>query len=216
MHLFRHTFTNLLKSKGVKWQVVTFNILLIIALSTAFFSLQKHQHTVEHYSKEGQNAINFSKTILPNNVVRFGEISAALILQLLLPLFIFFGGFVLVEGKRELETLRLVLSQGVSFTELLIGETMGLFFLSLTLLIPSSIIALKLLLFNSISLDVLLSFSLLVFSFLLYLLVMSLLSAWISALFKTSKTALIRLVGCWLFFTLMLPNLFSMTLVSQT
>ena len=131
-------------------------------------------------------------------------------------LFIFFGGFVLVEGKRELETLRLVLSQGVSFTELLIGETMGLFFLSLTLLIPSSIIALKLLLFNSISLDVLLSFSLLVFSFLIYLLVMSLLSAWISALFKTSKTALIRLVGCWLFFTLMLPNLFSMTLVIQT
>ena len=122
----------------------------------------------------------------------------------------------LVEGKRELETLRLVLSQGMSFTELLIGETMGLFFLSLTLLIPSSIIALKLLLFNSISLDVLLSFSLLVFSFLIYLLVMSLLSAWISALLKTSKTALIRLVGCWLFFTLMLPNLFSMTLVSQT
>lgn len=255
-HLFRHTFSNLWKSNGIKWQITIFNILLVFALVAAFFSLQKYQHTAAHYSQEvreswesnpdkhphrmahygyvafrekyplsffdygmdsylgnvvfleahRQNTINFSKASLSSSLVRFGEISAALLLQLLLPLLIFFWGFVLIAGERESGTLRLVLSQGVSWSELLFGKTLGLFSISLTLFIPTALLAFIFLFDNSISEGVLLSFSSLVLSYLIYLFVISLLSIWISAISKTSKTALIQLIGCWLFFTLMLPK----------
>lgn len=256
-HLYRHTFANLIKSSGTKWLIGIFNFLIIFSLLAAFFNLQQHQHTVEHYGKEvreswennpdkhphrmahygyvafrdkyplsffdygmdsylgnavfleahRQNSINFSQASLSNSLVRFGEISSALILQLLVPLLIFFWGFSLIAGERESGTLRLVLSQGVKWEELILGKSLGLFFLTLTLLIPAMATTVILMLLNSISVEVFLGFSLLTFCYLTFLLVISLLTVWVSAISKTSKTALIQLIGCWLFFTLLLPKL---------
>ncbi|MEM6697092.1 MAG: DUF3526 domain-containing protein [Bacteroidota bacterium] len=161
-----------------------------------------------------QNTINFSEASLSNGLLRFGEISAALILQLLVPLLLFFWGFALIAGEREQGTLRLLLAQGTSWSELILGKTLGLFYLSLTLLLPSTIIALALLFFHPLFAevpDVILSFGLLAVGYLIYLFIMSMLAVWISATCQTSKTALIQLIGCWLFFTLMLPKLAQVT-----
>ncbi|MEM8523310.1 MAG: DUF3526 domain-containing protein [Bacteroidota bacterium] len=161
-----------------------------------------------------QNTINFSEASLSNGLLRFGEISAALILQLLVPLLLFFWGFALIAGEREQGTLRLLLAQGTSWSELILGKTLGLFYLSLTLLLPSVLLALGLLLFHPLfaqTSDVILSFGLLAAGYLIYLFIMSLLAVWVSAICKTSKTALIQLIGCWLFFTLMLPKLAQVT-----
>lgn len=156
-----------------------------------------------------QNTINFSEASLSNGLLRFGEISAALILSLLVPLLIFFWGFSLIAGEREQGTLRLLLSQGVSWSELIMGKSLGLFYLSLTLFLPSIALA-AILLILSASLgnapDALLSFGVLSLSYVTYLFVMSLLAVWVSAISKTSKPALISLIGCWLFFTLILPK----------
>lgn len=158
-----------------------------------------------------QNTINFSQASLSSSLVRFGELSAALILQLLVPLVIFFWGFSLVAGERESGILRMVLSQGVQWKELILGKAFGLFFISLALFVPVAIVSLILLLFNGIGIKILLGFGLLIFGYLLYLLVMSLLTVWVSANCVTAKAALIRLIGCWLFFTLMLPKLSQVT-----
>ncbi|MEL6864498.1 MAG: DUF3526 domain-containing protein [Bacteroidota bacterium] len=256
-HLFYHTFTRLWKRSVTKWLIGVFNVLLLLALMAAFLSLQKHQHTVEHYGQEvregwenspdkhphrmahygyvafrqkyplsffdygmdsylgnavfleahRQNTINFSQASLSNSLVRFGEISAALILQLLVPLLLFFWGFALLAGERESGTLRLVLSQGVQWKELILGKSLGLFCLTLTLFIPTVLATTILLFVAGAGVDVFFSFSLLVLSYLIYLLLISLLTIWVSASSKTSKTALIQLIGCWLFFTLMLPKL---------
>lgn len=260
-HLYHNTFTNLLKRSSTKWLIGVFNVLLVFALLAAFFNLQQHQHTVEHYGHEvreswennpdkhphrmahygyvafrqkyplsffdygmdsylgnavfleahRQNTINFSQASLSNTLVRFGEISSALILQLLVPLLIFFWGFALIAGERESGTLRLVLSQGIEWKELIMGKALGLFFLTLTLLLPTLIPTVILLFWTGLNTEVFLSFGLLTFSYLIYLLVISLLTVWISATCKTSKTALIQLIGCWLFFTLMLPKLSQVT-----
>lgn len=50
-----------------------------------------------------------------SRLLRFGEISLAIVLQVLLTLLIFFLGFGIVATDIELATLRLVLSQGVSW-----------------------------------------------------------------------------------------------------
>ncbi|MEM0991395.1 MAG: DUF3526 domain-containing protein [Bacteroidota bacterium] len=161
-----------------------------------------------------QNTINFSEASLSSSLLRFGEISAALILQLLVPLLLFFWGFSLIAKEREQGTLQLLLAQGTSWSELIIGKTLGLFYLSLMLLLPSVVVALGLLFFHPLfteTPDVVLSFGTLAMGYLIYLFIMSLLAVWISATCQTSKTALIQLIGCWLFFTLMLPKLAQVT-----
>jgi len=238
--LSQHTFQNLRKESSTKWLIGLFNGLLFFALIAAFLHQQQQQHTVGHYSEDvrerwesnpdkhphrmahygyvafrqkyplsffdygldsyvgnvvfleahRQNSVNFSEASLSNGLLRFGEISAALILQLLVPLLLFFWGFALIAGERETGTLRLVLSQGISWSELIIGKTLGLFSLSLLLLIPTILLALLLLFFGDF---------------------MSLLAVWVSAKSNTSKTALIQLIGCWLFFTLLLPKLSQVT-----
>ena len=260
-HLYRHTFTNLLKSNGTKWLIGVFNILLLFALMAAFLNLQEHQHTVAHHGEEvreswennpdkhphrmahygyvafrekyplsffdygmdsylgnavfleahRQNSINFSQASLSNSLVRFGEISAALILQLLVPLLIFFWGFALIAGERESGTLRLVLSQGVEWKELILGKSLGLFSLTLTLFAPTVLVVAILLLWKGVEGETFLGFGLMVLSYFIYLLVISLLTVWVSATSKTSKSSLIQLIGFWLFFTLMLPKISQVT-----
>lgn len=129
-----------------------------------------------------QNTINFSEASLSSGLLRFGEISAALILQLLVPLLLFFWGFALIAGEREQGTLRLLLAQGTSWSKLILGKALGLFYLSLTLLLPSILLALPLLLFHPLfaqTSGAIWSFGLLALGYLIYLFVMSLLAVWI-------------------------------------
>ncbi|MBI9055747.1 MAG: DUF3526 domain-containing protein [Bacteroidales bacterium] len=157
-----------------------------------------------------QNTVNFSEASFSNSLLRFGEISAGMIFQLLLPLLIFFWGFDLITRDRETGTLRIVMSQAVSWKELILGKTLGLFTLSLFVLLPSIIIVFALnttlgLFIGNFSF--LIRFFMLVFSYLVYYLIASLLAVIISSRVKSSKAALIQLIGFWLFFTLMLPKI---------
>lgn len=180
-------------------------------LSFFDYGLDSYVGNVVFLEAHRQNSVNFSEASLSNGLLRFGEISAALILQLLLPLLLFFWGFSLIAGERETGTLRLLLSQGVSWSELIMGRTLGLFLLSLSLFLPAISVAFILLLFSSFSMDVLLSFGVLTFSYLVYLFIMALLAVGVSARSATAKNALIQLIGCWLFFTLLLPKLSQVT-----
>ncbi|MEM6317450.1 MAG: DUF3526 domain-containing protein [Bacteroidota bacterium] len=176
-------------------------------LSFFDYGLDSYVGNVVFLEAHRQNSVNFSEASLSNGLVRFGEISAALILQLLVPLLIFFWGFGLIAGERETGTLRLILSQGVSWSELIMGKSLGLFALSLLLFVPTILLALILLFVGDFTTDGLLSYGTLSISYLAYLFIMSLLAVWVSAKSQTSKNALIQLIGCWLFFTLLLPKL---------
>lgn len=72
-----------------------------------------------------QNTANFSEARHSGGMLRFGELSPALVLQLLAPLAIFFLGFAAITGERESGTLPVLLAQGVTWRELIAGKTLG-------------------------------------------------------------------------------------------
>jgi ABC-2 type transport system permease protein len=156
-----------------------------------------------------QNTVNFSEASLSNGLLRFGEISAAMILQLLLPLLIFFWGFDLVSREREQGTLKILLTQGISWSEIIFGKSMGLYFLALSIFLPSIILGLILMIFNESALEnseSFLRYFLLIINYLIYFFVLSVLAVFVSAKVTSSKSALISLIAYWLAFTLILPK----------
>lgn len=156
-----------------------------------------------------QNTANFSEAGFSNSMLRFGEISIAMVLQILLPLFIFFLGFNSVAAERENGTLKLLLSQGISRKQLLMGKTLGIASVVMMLFIPIIIVLVLvwLLLQNfSISVDETIKMILFIVFHFIYLLFFCAIAVLISASSKTSKKALVSLIGIWLVFTIILPR----------
>jgi ABC-2 type transport system permease protein len=156
-----------------------------------------------------QNTANFSEAGFSNSMLRFGEISIAMVLQILLPLLIFFLGFNAVAAERENGTLKLLLSQGISWKQLLKGKISGLVSVIMMLFIPTILILvfIWLLLQNfTISTDETIKIFLFILFHFIYLLFFCTTAVLISASSKTSKKALISLIGIWLVFTIILPR----------
>ncbi|MBS7232136.1 DUF3526 domain-containing protein [Flavobacterium psychroterrae] len=156
-----------------------------------------------------QNTANFSEAGFSNSMLRFGEISIAMVLQILLPLLIFFLGFNAVAAERENGTLKLLLSQGISWKQLLLGKVLGIASVIMMLFIPTIIVLvfIWLLLQNfTISVDETIKMVLFIGFHFIYLIFFCVIAVLISASSKTSKKALISLIGIWLVFTIILPR----------
>ena len=141
---------------------------------------------------------------------RFGELTAAGILQLLLPLVIIFLTFDAFAGERASGTLRQVLSVGVSRFALVFGKALGFLAALFLLLVPATIIgvlALSLATTNEFLLTSLPRFLLLCLTYLLYFGAFIGVALTVSALAKTPRTALIILLGFWIFTCLLAPRL---------
>lgn len=156
-----------------------------------------------------QNTVNFSEAGFSTGILRFGEISIAMILQVLLPLLIFFLGFASISSERENGTLKILLSQGLSWRQLLVGKSYGLIGVMLSLFIPLVIGVCLLWVIvqkNDITLDESLRLLLIILSYFIYLSIFCVIAVLISAISKTSKTALTSLIGLWLMLTIVLPR----------
>ncbi|AWK05541.1 ABC transporter permease [Flavobacterium crocinum] len=156
-----------------------------------------------------QNTANFSEAGFSNSMLRFGEISIAMVLQVLLPLLIFFLGFNAIAYERENGTLKILLTQGINWKQLLIGKTLGIASVIMLLFVPTIIILVLVWLFLqnfSITADETIKMLLFIFFHLAYLLFFCVIAVLISAVSKTSKKALITLIGIWLLFTIILPR----------
>ncbi|MFD2939404.1 ABC transporter permease [Flavobacterium notoginsengisoli] len=156
-----------------------------------------------------QNTANFSEAGFSNSMLRFGEISIAMVLQVLLPLLIFFLGFNAVAYERENGTLKILLTQGINWKQLLVGKTLGIASVIMLLFIPTIIVLVLVWLFLqnfSITADETIKMLLFILFHLAYLLFFCVIAVLISAISKTSKKALITLIGIWLLFTIILPR----------
>ncbi len=162
-----------------------------------------------------QNSVNFSNASQSSGLLRFGELSAGLLLQLLFPLLIFFWGFASVSEEREKGISKLYLTQGVSWKEVILGKSLGIFSVSMLITLPTLLLTLVFLVFSpnktSTLSHSLLPFIMIMVSYLVYSLIMSMLSVWVSARSSSSKSALIKLIGFWLFFVLIVPKLSQVT-----
>lgn len=156
-----------------------------------------------------QNTVNFSEARHSNGLLRFGELNLALILQLLVPLLIFFLGFAAVAGERESGVLALLLSQGVSWRELIVGKAAGILGVVFALLLPLLLLSLGLwLLLNDFraGLDVWLRLALLLAGYGSYFVVCVALTLLVSALSRTSRGALTALLVVWILVWIVLPR----------
>lgn len=178
-------------------------------LSLFDFGMESFSGNAVFLEAHKQNTVNFSEASFSTGLLRFGEISMAILLQVLLPLLIFFLGFASVATERENGTLKITLAQGASWKEILFGKSLGLMGLSLMFFLPVALVTLLLLFITAeapLTASEWLRYTGTVISYLLFFQVISIITVLVSAFSKTSKDALIKLLGLWLFFIVLLPR----------
>ncbi|MAO84496.1 MAG: hypothetical protein CMH50_11535 [Myxococcales bacterium] len=138
---------------------------------------------------------------------RLGSFSVASVFLLLIPLLIIALGYGLWSRERERGTLRQVLSTGVNQSELFWGKTLALFFVLLILLIPAALIIVGVLWgLGGGDEKTLVRLGLLALSYGVYFGVFAGLTLFASAIARTSRGALVTMVGLWGFFCLVTPR----------
>ncbi|MDZ7359649.1 MAG: DUF3526 domain-containing protein [candidate division KSB1 bacterium] len=143
---------------------------------------------------------------------RFGELTVAWTLQYLMPLLIILLAFASFAGERERGTLRQIVSLGVPGRKLAFGKALGVVAALALVLIPATLIAAVLLAGlktgESFS-EAALRFITLAGSYLLYFAAILGLSLAVSAKVKSSRVALLTLIGFWIISSLLAPRLAS-------
>jgi ABC-2 type transport system permease protein len=154
-----------------------------------------------------QNTANFSEANLSGGMLRFGELSPALVLQLLVPLAIFFLGFAAITGERENGAFPMLLAQGVTWRALIAGKTLGVTAMAVCVTAPGALLLLVWRLFagNEFAADTLGRTLGLIAGYSLYLLICAALSVLVSAWQQTSRGALTSLILLWIVFCVVIP-----------
>jgi ABC-2 type transport system permease protein len=132
----------------------------------------------------------------------------ATVLQILVPLVIYFIGFGTIATDKENGTLKLLLSQGASWKEIISGKSLGLMVLSVCILVPAFLILLAGLFFSKTpwTVDGWTRLLYLLLTYVIYFAVISTTAVMISGISKKAKLALVSLIGIWLLFAIVLPR----------
>jgi ABC-2 type transport system permease protein len=139
-------------------------------------------------------------------LARFSELTAAAVLQILLPLLIILLAFSAFAGERESGTLRQVLSLGVAPAKLALGKVLGITGVLSLLLIPAVIVGIIALSLTSETPFDAARIALMTLGYLLYLGVFLFVALAVSARVSSSGAALIILLGIWIFGCLIAPR----------
>ena len=156
-----------------------------------------------------QNTVNMSEAGFSNGMLRFGELSMAMVLQLLVPLFIIFIGFQTVAGLKQNGVLKIMLCQRASCLDILMGKAAGITGVVWILFLPLLLLCLlagHLLIAGAISADAIFRIVLLTIFYALYFLIITMLAVTVSAVSKSSKNALMALVLIWMLFFIVIPK----------
>jgi ABC-2 type transport system permease protein len=156
-----------------------------------------------------QNNPKFSVASESSSLIRFGELTIAFILQIIMPLLIFFIGFNVVTKEKEGNTLKVLFSQGITMKSIAWGKLLAIFGIVSMLILPVFALIFFLGLMNVGQGDKILfltSFSFLLLTYLVYLFILCSISVLISAISKTSRSALLVLLGFWITTCIILPK----------
>jgi ABC-2 type transport system permease protein len=156
-----------------------------------------------------QNTVNMSEAGFSNGMLRFGELSMAMVLQVLVPLFIIFIGFHTVAGLKQNGVLKILLCQRASYLDILLGKTLGLTLVTWALFLPLLFISLLvgiISLSGHFSLESFIRTGLIVLLYSLYFLVITTLVVAVSAVSSNARNALMVLVLVWILFFIVIPK----------
>ncbi|MCB5185208.1 DUF3526 domain-containing protein [Methylobacillus gramineus] len=150
-----------------------------------------------------QNSANFGDVRQSSLLLRFGQLTPAFVLQVLAPLLLIFVGFAGVSRERESGTLRVLLTQGVSSQQLVIGKLVALLGFSGLILLPA-VVGLCLLSVSGASAWAMTL--LLIGGYTLWLLLWSLAVIFISSLCQRGRDSLLALMAIWVLVVILLPR----------
>jgi ABC-2 type transport system permease protein len=156
-----------------------------------------------------QHTANFSEASLSTGLVRFGDLNITMLLQLILPLIIFFLGYASITSEKENGTLKIIHVQGASIKEILLGKSLGLFFVSAIFFLPALLSLWSIsFLENDIINSSIVSRSLFItISYILFYLILCCITVIVSGKSKNSNKALLSLLGVWLLFFIITPKM---------
>ena len=147
-----------------------------------------------------QNEFKYRPAQDANTLARFGELTAATVLQVLVPLLIVLFSFAAFAGERENGTLRQLLSLGLTPAQLAGGKALGVAGALGLLLVPAALIGAFVLTSDLPRMLLLALFYLLYFG--AFLGVALAISAWA----KSTRIALVGLLAFWIFNALIAPR----------
>lgn len=153
-----------------------------------------------------QNEFQFRPAQDATSAQRFGALTAATTLQLLVPLLIVLLGFSAFAGEREQGTLRQVLSLGVKPATLGAGKALGIAAALGVVLVPATIIGVMAMAGIGAGSD-LTRVSVLVACYLAYFVAWLGLTLTISAVSRTGRVALAGSLGIWMLVSVLAPRL---------
>ncbi|HVU94697.1 MAG TPA: DUF3526 domain-containing protein [Puia sp.] len=170
--------------------------------------LDSYTGTYVYLEPHKQNDIKFSQAQEATSIGRFSHFTPAFILQTLLPLLIIFLCFASVTKEKEDDTLRLLLLQGASMRQVVLGKVLGNF----------GAIALLMILFFVISGVALAGLAggnasvwpalLLLFgAYFAYAFVFTVVAIVISAHSRSSRASLMKLLGIWILACIIVPKI---------
>lgn len=156
-----------------------------------------------------QNTVNFSEASMSTGLLRFGEVSLAMLLKVIVPLLVFYLGFDTIAQERENGTLKLLIGQGITRKEIVFGKWLGLWSLSLIFLTSIFLVLLFFVLLvshDSMHTDSIFRYMVLLISYFLFFGILSAITILVSAFSTTAKGALVKLLGIWLLFVIIVPK----------
>lgn len=153
-----------------------------------------------------QNSSNFGIAEQSTSLIRFGEMSPAMVIQLLIPLLLIFLAYRAFTGEREGGTLKLLLTQGLTYKKIAWQKILGFGLLTYLLLGIGFILALPFIHEGGESNDFLRTLLLFLF-YTLYLFIILSAVVIVSARCLKSSDSLMILLGAWICFCLIIPKL---------
>lgn len=176
----------------------------------SFFDLGIQNYTGSSIRIEAhlQQEAQFSNAMESSSSIRFGNMSIALVLQILLPLLLIFICFNTVSSEKENSTFKLLLIQGGSIKKILWQKTAAYTVIALVILLPVLLLSVLFPVVNGIpfSKEVLPQILLLFLLYGAFYFIIIALSIAVSAISNSSRNALMVMLGFWLVFVILLPK----------
>ncbi len=154
-----------------------------------------------------RNEAQYSNVADQTGLVRFGELSPDFILLFIIPLLIILSGYNSFTKEKEMGTMVLLRSQGVSFSKIILGKWMSIFF-PICIIITSIFAIAGVLLFNIEGYAIFswTSLGVLLIVYLFYYAVFINIVLFVSQHVKKSGISLVILLGVWIVSCLAAPK----------
>ena len=154
-----------------------------------------------------QNTASFGDARHATALLRFGRLTPAAVLGLLLPLLVVAAGFASVSRERERGTLRLLLAQGATPAQIMAGKALGLGAVAVAAALPIGLVSAAFVAIGGADQPSITRMLALAGTYAAYLAGWVLVTVWISSRPASSRAALAQLVTIWVALCVAAPRL---------